>query len=367
LPTARRGFARRLGTEDRVIEALGAAYERWDGKGYPNRIRGDDVPIEIRIAMVARDVDVFVHHGIDVAEALSQRRGKAYAPDVVDAFTAMPGWNVEADWDRVVGTESSEVEDLDLACTVLADFVDLKSPWTRGHSRLVAALARTAALEAGTDQRRVRMVGCAGLVHDIGRVGVENGIWDKPGPLSIVEWEKIRMHPYLTERVLSRCAHLAPLGELASSHHERLDGSGYHRGAGGGALAFDGRLLAAADVLAALLADRPHRPGVDLARATRLMRAEVRSGRLDGRAVECVIGAAGGEGRTVPANPDGLTDREVEVLGLIASGLTNRQAGEQLFISAKTVGRHIENIYAKTGVSTRAGAAVYAMEQQLLN
>lgn len=364
-------LARRLGLEGEVITALLAAYERWDGGGHPTGLKGETIPLQVRIGMVARDIDVFITQGLNVQEILTRRRGKAYDPAVVDAYAHLATHHPEADWEAVLDFEPQPIrflDDFDSVFEVIADFVDLKSPWTRGHSREVARLGEAAAVETGLGSDQIARLRRAGLVHDMGRVGVHNGVWDKPGPLSTDEWEKVRLHPYLTDRILSRCPELATLGALASSHHERLDGSGYHRHSTADQLAIEARLLAAADALAALTSARPHREAFDLAAATHLMRQDVRDGRLDNEAVEAVIAAAGGEAeRPAASNPAGLTDREVEVLKQLCLGLTNRQVGDRLFISPKTVGRHVENIYAKIGVSTRAGAAVYAMEHRLLD
>ncbi len=361
-------LATRLGLHGRVIDALRAAYERWDGKGAPAGLVGGEIPIESRVAVVARDIDIFAAMEVDVTDVLDARRGKGYDPSVVDAVKTMSSTVPEADWEEVLAAEPEPVAyvtDLDQALSVLSEFVDLKSPYTRGHSTRVADLAHDAALDAGLDQSVATDLRRAGLIHDLGRVGVENGVWDKPGPLATDEWEKVRLHPYLTQRILSRCAGLARLSTLASSHHERTDGSGYHTGAVGDRLPLEAKLLAAADVMAALTEPRPHRGAMTLDAATDAIREEVSEGRLDERATECVIAAAGGEA-TPWTNPDGLTEREVEVLKLISGGLTNRETADELYISPKTVGRHVENIYAKIGVSTRAGAAVYAMEQRLL-
>jgi HD-GYP domain-containing protein (c-di-GMP phosphodiesterase class II) len=208
----------------------------------------------------------------------------------------------------------------------------------------------------------------AGLVHDLGRVGVENGIWDKPGPLTAEEWERVRLHPYYTHRILSRCSALNPISELASSHHERLDGSGYHRGHHADQLSTSSRILAAADVFAAACAVRPHRPAMTHGAAADLLSDDARAGRLDTEAVSAVLSAAGVKATESRRQwPAGLTDREVEVLRLIARGTTNRQVADKLYISPKTVGRHVEHIYAKLDVSSRAAAAVFAMEHRLLD
>lgn len=363
-------FSRRMGLDDRVTNALAHAYERWDGKGFPAGLRGEAIPLEIRISSVARDVDLLVQDGVDPTEMLGDRRGRAYDPAVVDVVAGLASVRGDADWDEVMAAEphpAALVDEVDRALSVMADFVDLKSAWTQGHSRDVAELAGAAGREAGLSTDECHDLRRAGLVHDLGRVGVANGVWDRPGALAIDDWENVRLHPYLTQRILSRCPALSPLGELASSHHERLDGSGYHRQSTADGLSAAARLLAAADAFASLVADRPHRAARDFDAAVDVLGGEASAGRLDRAAVAAVIAAAGGE-RVLPptTHPGGLTDREVEVLQLLTAGRTNRQVGAELFISPKTVGRHVENIYAKIGVSTRAGAAVYAMEHRLL-
>ena len=363
-------LARRLGLDDEVVLALQHAYERWDGSGDPAGLEGEEIPLETRIAVVARDADLFARRGDDVVEILRARRGKSYDPQIVDVVTKLGISGKEAEWEDVLASEPRPalvVQDIDHSLSVVADYVDLKSPWTRGHSRTVAHLAEQAGRLLGMTDDQIRELRLAALVHDLGRVGVENGIWDKAGSLATPEWEKVRLHSYLTERVLSRCQALTALGEVASSHHERSDGSGYHRKLTADQLSKTGRVLAAADVMAALIADRPHRGRFDKSEAIRMLEEEADGGRLDPEAVAAVVAAAEGRARLARAiNPGGLTDREVEVLRLIARGHTNRVIGEELYVSPKTVGRHVENIYSKIGVSTRAGAALYAMEHHLL-
>ena len=259
----------------------------------------------------------------------------------------------------------------------MADYADLQSPWRRGHSTGVAALVADAGLAAGLPEPESGLLAGAALVHDVGRVGVPSGIWDHPGPLTVDQWERVRMHPYLTERVLQRCPLLRPFAEVAARHHERADGSGYHRGDAGDRFPLHARLLAAADAYHAMTEARPHRPALSPAQAAAELRATVASGALGRREVDAVLAAAGGRavlaaagGRPAPTgrpeHPGGLTDREVEVLGLIARGRANKQVAAALGISPKTVGRHVEHIYAKAGVRTRAGATLFAMEHDLL-
>jgi HD-GYP domain-containing protein (c-di-GMP phosphodiesterase class II) len=286
----------------------------------------------------------------------------------LDALSELDGgdeWEIAlAAEPEPVGTVTGSLEPL---LTALADFADLKSPWIRGHSRRVASLAEEAGRHAGLDRAACDGLRQAGLAHDLGRIAVENGVWDKPGPLTTSEWERVRLHPYYTERILSRCNALAFLVGPASSHHERMDGSGYHRSLPAEALSRGDRILAAADVFAALTADRPHRPAFAEDAAARTLEAEAAEGKLDADAVACVLAAAGRRTAAPPRWPADLTDREVEVLRLIARGRSNREVAGQLFISPKTVGRHVENLYRKIGVSSRAAAAVFAMEHRLLD
>jgi HD-GYP domain-containing protein (c-di-GMP phosphodiesterase class II) len=256
--------------------------------------------------------------------------------------------------------------ELDDALAAIADFADLKSPYTTGHSRGVAERSAAAALRAGLGEAAAAGLRRAGLLHDVGRLGVSNGIWDKPGVLSEPEMERVRMHPYLTQRTFSRSPRLAALAELAATHHERLDGSGYPRGLAGGALSPEARILAAADAYQAMSEPRPHRPARQPDDAARELREDVRKGRLDTDAVDAVLGAAGHRVPRRREGPAGLTRREVEVLVLLARGLSNKAIAEQLVVSPKTVGHHIEHIYRKIGSSTRAAASLFAMQHGLL-
>ena len=204
----------------------------------------------------------------------------------------------------------------------------------------------------------------AAFVHDIGRVAVPVRIWNKPGPLTIDEWERVRLHAYQSERVLARSPFLSELSSVAAFDHERLDGSGYHRGFGGASLSPMARLLAAADAYHAMTEPRPHRPAMSRDEAADILNSEGRVGRLAPDAVAAVLDAAGHAPVRVE-RPAGLTEREAEVVGLLARGFQTKQVAAALGISAKTADRHVQNAYRKIGVSTRAAAAVFAMEHGL--
>jgi DNA-binding CsgD family transcriptional regulator len=250
--------------------------------------------------------------------------------------------------------------DLERVARALADFADLKSPWMHGHSPAVAELAA-----ASTDEDAVA-VRLAGLLHDLGRVSVPNGIWDRAGALTVAQWERVRLHPYYTERILARTPAFADVASLAACAHERLDGSGYHRGLPDAALAAPMRTLAAADAYCAMTAERAYRPARSRDEAAAALRSDVAAGRLCRDAVEAILEAAGHAPAPPPPRPADLTEREVEVLVLLARGLTNKEIAQRLVVSPRTVQHHVAHVYAKIDRRTRAGAAMFAMEHRLV-
>jgi HD-GYP domain-containing protein (c-di-GMP phosphodiesterase class II)/DNA-binding CsgD family transcriptional regulator len=371
-------LARRIGLGESVLRGLLNAFERWDGKGLPNGIADEAIPPSSRIAVVARDLDLLTRiWGAERAsEMLKARSGKAYDPRVVQAALEIgPRTMSEIEtgplWEAVLETEPGppvmiEERRIDDILTAFGHFVDFKSPFLHGHSSGVAELAAAAASShgSGIDPKTMRR---AGLVHDLGRVAVPSGIWNAARSLSEGEWEQVRLHPYYTERILGRCGPLRDLAEVAGSHHERLDGSGYHRGTAARSLPPAARLLATADVFRALTEERPHRPAKSRGDAAADLERVCAEGRMDVPCARAVLDAAG-ETRKLPRSawPAGLTDREVDVLKLVAAGMSNRQIAARLTISPKTVGRHVEHIYSKLGVSTRAGAVLFAMDRGLI-
>ena len=371
-------MAERLGLDDRVCQPLQQVFARWDGKGVPGDLGGEEIALSMRLFHLADTVEV--HHRTDGAEGAIDvaraRRGKHFDPTIVDAFCDVADDVLgdpadEPDWRAIVGQDPTlqkhltETE-LDAALEAIADFTDLRSPPRSGHSRCVAELVERAATSAGLPAADITAVRRAGLVHDIGMHGIPASILDKPGPLTASEAERMRMHPYYTERMLSRPDALARIGAIAALTHERSDGSGYHRGLVASAIPATARLLAAACAYCAMTETRAYRPALTAKQAISELRADVRTGRLDAAAVDCVLAAAGqtrGKRRTGPA---GLTPREIEVLTLIARGASTRQVAQRLSITPKTAETHIERIYAKTGASTRATATLFAMQHGLL-
>jgi len=211
----------------------------------------------------------------------------------------------------------------------------------------------------------------AALVHDFGATGVSNSIWDKAGALTRAEFDRVELHTMLTEQMLRRSPALAVLNPMAAAHHERCDGSGYHKRVRTDGVDPDAWILAAAEVYTGMTRDRADRPALSADAAAEELRRLASSGAMDGRAVRAVLVAAGhgepaplGGGR--PHHPGGLSGREVEVLRLAARGLTTKQIAGRLDISTKTADHHIQHIYNKIGVSTRAAAALWASQHDVV-
>ena len=373
-------LAERFGFDKNIIYGLGQLYERWDGKGSPKGLKGEAIAPAVLVVTLAQDMVLF-HRlgGVDAAlNVARERRGSAYAPALVDVFTKYAqqlcaGLDQEPSWDEVLqlepgSHESITEEQFDNACRAFADFVDIKSSYTLTHSTGVSELAAESGRLAGLPGSDCIILQRAALLKEIGRTGISSAIWEKPAVLTEREWERVRLHTYYTERILSRSPALARLGALASLHHERLDGSGYHRGLPAASQAAAVRILSAADVYHSLTEARPYRTALPPDAAAGEIQKRVGAGKLDREAVNAVLSAAGQRPpRAYTGLVAGLSQRELEVLRSLSGGLTIKQMARQLMISEKTVDSHIQHIYSKIGVSTRAGATLFAMEHRLLD
>ena len=473
-------LAEGVGLPSSIAGLLAHMTERWDGKGPLRRAKGEQIPLPMRIVHVAVDATFQCWlGGVERAARLAgERAGGGLDPEVAaclaDDAEQILALDPEAPaWDEVLTCEPEprltlEAEAIDRALSAMGAFADLTSPYLTGHSAGVAELAAAAAKRCQLDATRATAVRRAALVHDLGRVaigartwqtagplttgeweqvrlhpyqtervisrspflsalapvagahherldgsGYHRGssaaelslparllaaaaagrcrldaaaavavrraalvhdlgrvaigarTWQRAGPLTPGEWEQVRLHPYQTERVISRSPFLSALAPVAGAHHERLDGSGYHRGSSAAELALPARLLAAADAFHAMCEPRPHREPVAPKRAAENLGREASAGRLDPDAVTAVVEAAG---ERVPRleRPAGLTEREAEVLAMLARGLQTKQVARALGISVKTADSHIQHTYRKLGVSTRAAATLFAMEHGLI-
>ncbi len=371
-------FAGWLELRASVQDALAYVFARWDGKGFPDA-RGDAIPLPMRLLHVARDVSLFLTAGgLDEARSVVESRaGAAYEPRLADLASRSFGDLVaELDearmWEQALESEPFPQVRIagarvDAAFMAIATLTGLKSPWLRGHSTGVAELAEAAAWRMSLPPVSVVLVRRAALAHDLGRIGVQNAIWEKPGPLGFGEWERVRLHSHYTERAFAQSTDLAPIGLVAGAHHERLDGSGYHRGTAGSALDQPSRILAAADCYGAMREARPYRPALTADAAEAELLREAEEGRLDPDAVDAVLAAAGHRVEARPRElPAGLSERELDVLLALARGQSNKAIADDLGISAKTVGHHVQHVYQKAGVRSRAAATVWAFEHDLV-
>jgi response regulator RpfG family c-di-GMP phosphodiesterase len=375
-------LARRLGMSDGVLRALGHAGARWDGWGIPlgiPAISGEGIALPARITSLAVDVAIHLDFGGQAAALamVRKRAGKVHDPAVARTFlqnahALLAHVEVESVWDAAIAAEPEPrpwlpASRLDQVAQAFADFVDLKSPYTLSHSTGVAHIAEGTARAMGLQDSVVVSVRRAGLLHDLGRVSVPNGIWDKRGPLTHADWERVRLHPYYTGRILTCSPVLRALAQTAGMHHERLDGSGYHHGVSAPSLSKAARILGAADAYQAMTEERPHRQPLSSAEVAAQLSQEAKMGRLDREVVDAVLESVGQtRARERAAWPAGLTEREVQVLRLVTQAKSEKEIAKQLFISINTVHHHVKQIYEKTGVSTRAGAALFAMENDLI-
>jgi HD-GYP domain-containing protein (c-di-GMP phosphodiesterase class II) len=372
-------LAERFGFHKNIVYGLGQLYERWDGKGSPKGIKGEAIAPAVLVVTLAQDMFLFhrlggLHAALNIAR---ERNGSAYAPPLVEVFSShaeelCKHLDQDPSWDEVLELEPGPKEtlteeQLGNACRAFADFVDIKSTYTLTHSSGVADLAAEAARLSGLPASDVTAIGRAALLKEIGRTGISSSIWEKPASLTEREWERVRLHTYYTERIFAQTPALAKLGALASLHHERLDGSGYHRGLPSASQSLAARILSAADVYHSLTETRPYRHAFEPEAALQELQSQARLGKLDSDAVTYVLSAAGHRvSKTRKEMVAGLSERELDVLRLLSHGLTMKQMAAELVISEKTVDSHIQHIYNKIGVSTRAGATMFAMENNLL-
>jgi HD-GYP domain-containing protein (c-di-GMP phosphodiesterase class II) len=372
-----RSVSRRIGLPESVSKSLYDIHEWWNGAG-ARSLHGEQITRPARIARVATEASELLSLGAqDVANALRHRAGKTLDPAVVEHLTsALAAVLTDATSGdpcaRILDVEPSPVvqigeADLPRIARAFGELADLKSPYTHGHSSEVTALSVATADRLHLDRRTSACLEVAAYLHDLGRIGVSNRIWAKPGTLTTGEWEQVHLHPYHSERILASTAALKPMARIAGMHHERIDGSGYHRGCRGRDIDVAARVLACADAFQAMTQRRPHRTALEPDQARDALLGEARAGRLDPEVVAAVLDAS----HLTPVRrhhlrPGGLSDRELEVLRLVSEGCSNPEIGRRLGISRRTAEHHVQHIYDKIGVSTRAAAVLFALEHDLL-
>lgn len=267
-------IARDLDLPEDAVQAIRNLDEHWNGKGHPDGLRKHEIPLMARILSISQTAEVFVmRYGLAAAlDVVRNRRKTWFDPDLVQAFIAI-GEDTDF-WLRVMSddvqqhvTEFEPEETvlhanetvIDRLCRAFSMVVDAKSPWTACHSQGVSDIAVGIGMTLGLDSTTLTNLRRGGLLHDIGKLGVSNTILDKPGKLTDREFGALKKHPDYTRVILGRSPVFAPFTELAARHHEKLDGSGYHRGLDASQLTRADRILCVADIYEALAAKRPYR------------------------------------------------------------------------------------------------------------
>ncbi len=299
-------IVRKLGMGEAAAEAVRSLDEHWDGGGYPDSIKGEQIPLLSRICAVAQHLDIFsIGQGVDSAiSTLERRSGTWYDPELVRITLSLHRtgrlWAqcrpesseqdtrqavLDLDNGRRHHLESSRIDQI---CEAFADVVDAKSHFTFRHSMGVADAAFTIAQEMGLAGERTQLVRRAALLHDIGKLSVPNSILDKTTKLNIEEWNAVYRHPSVTRMILERVAPFREIAVVAGEHHEKLDGSGYPHRLEAKDLSLESRIIAVADVYGALSEDRPYRPGLMLDEIVSIMRDLVPH-QLDGDCFDALL------------------------------------------------------------------------------
>lgn len=362
-----------LGMPDDVVAGLRHAFERHDGKGMPQGVPGDAVPGVVFYVNAASDLEILSRaHGRDSAMAYLRAQAGAKYPAAVAELAVRHGqaWLDDIDAHPPTGAEwalaGTRADAPAAGLTLLADVAELKLPWLAGYSRRVAQLAARCGALLGMGPAAQESLQAAALVHGIGRAALPNRLWNTAGKLSADQWEQVRLMPYWTARAARQIPGLSDAAELASYAYERLDGSGYFRGASGPALGLAQRVLSTAVALQALQEDRPWRPAYPLHDAARILREEADAGRFDAEVAAAAITAASGGGAAPRRATSTLSQREIEVLRQISLGASNKEAARALNISPSTVRTHVESVFRKLDCSTRVAATLKALTAGIL-
>ncbi|MDB4907135.1 MAG: hypothetical protein JWO05_1919 [Gemmatimonadetes bacterium] len=288
-------IAQRLGFPEATSQAIYSLDEHWCGLGYARGLSGKDIPLLARICNLAQTAEAFHDaHGLNAMLRVVKKRSGTWFDPQLAAIVA--GWKQDRAWwqslagadlnDRVVAEEPSALtrtvdeEGLDEVARAFADIIDAKSPYTFQHSRRVADVSRQLAVALGADEEEARRIYRAGLLHDIGKLGVSNRILDKDGKLDAQEWVQMKKHPQHSLSILLRVTAFGDFAWTAALHHEKLDGSGYPYGLKDKQLDQAARILAVSDIFDALISDRPYRAGMPIERVMSIISADAESGKL---------------------------------------------------------------------------------------
>jgi putative nucleotidyltransferase with HDIG domain len=297
---------RKIGLREQTAEAVFSLDEHWNGSGYPHGLKGDKIPMLARICAIAQHLDVFASETSpeNAIKVLVERSGKWFDPNLVgiavamdrertlwnNCLSSMPEPEVRGAVLALEPEESVELHEdqIDRICEAFSDVVDAKSPFTFRHSMGVAEAATAIAQTLGYSPERVLLIHRAALLHDLGKLRVPNSILDKPSKLTSEEFLVVKEHPQLTQEILRRIPAFREMSVMAGAHHEKLDGSGYPNRLGASELSPEARIIAVADVYAALSEVRPYREGLDLSQISAIMEKDIPN-KMDAECYEALL------------------------------------------------------------------------------
>jgi putative nucleotidyltransferase with HDIG domain len=294
-------LACRMGFPEPVAVAIRCSTEDWNGRGLPHGLAGDAIPRIARILKLAQTLEVFyTHRSAKIAlDTAQERSGTCFDPELVRAALALSrrgalfadlesGRTREALLLREPAAAESPAARIDSICAAFAAIADAKTPHTAGHSERVALTALRIAGRLGTTSAEMQSIRRAALLHDLGKLAIPNRILEKPGKLDPAEWQTVKKHPYYTMEIVRRICGFSDIAEIAASHHEKLDGSGYYRNLTAPRLPLAARILAVADIFEALSAKRPFRDALPEEKIREILRSEAPR-QLDPECVEAVL------------------------------------------------------------------------------
>lgn len=361
-------IANTLGLGPAVEAGLCRVFETYDGTGRPLGLTHEHIPEVAYQVVLAGDLEILSRsHGLETALRWILDQSNQRYPAVLASLLVANAKQWLDDLENPTATTDAPEPGRPVSLTLVGDVIDLKLPWLAGHSRHVSYIAAEAARLSGLNELTLIDIGKAALVYGLGRAAVSNHVWNTAGPLPYGAVERVRLVPYWTHNALKPIRELDASRKIAAHAYERLDGSGYFRGASAQALRLEDRLLAAAVAWAALTGARPWRPAYGESEAARLLIQDAGSGLFDREACEAVIAAARGERRLLQPRGAILSERECRILLEISRGASNKQVARLLDISPSTVRTHVESIFRKLECSTRAAATLKGLTLGLIS
>ncbi|MCC5815221.1 MAG: HD domain-containing protein [Leptospira sp.] len=367
-------FAADLGLPSEVQKALHEFYERWDGKGEPIGLKGEEISIYARIISLAYFLEL-VHDRLSISELMSfvkKKMSKQFDPSLAqhideELFFNLSDESIAKELEKAMSAKSFASQSEEKIAEVFGKMVDLKSQFTVNHSSQVCELAIKIAESLSLDENEMDSLKLAAYLKDLGMLSIPNQIIESKSSLKISEKESIRLHPYTTMRILSPTNLPTAVSEIAGTHHERLDGSGYHRSLKDSGISKSSRVLAVADQIVAMRSNRSYRKAFSETELKKEIYKDVKDGKLCKNTVDAGLESLGYYiKKSKPKNSFGLTEREIEVLQKISQGLTNPEIAKEFKLSPRTIQHHSIHIYNKMGVSSRAGATLLAIQNGII-